>query len=76
MEFNEVITSLRSQGTVRVLQDHEFMHRVDADASLKRKRCGQEEALASSATMLERILTLRGSSGSERAQRIDGSEPE
>ena len=76
VEFNEVIASLRSQGAVHVLQDHEFMHRVDADTSSKRKRCGQEEALARSAAMLERILTLRGSSGSERAQRIEGSEPE
>lgn len=72
-EFNGIVTKLKEVfTTVHVLAGVEFEARKKGDQDLRAKRCRQMEQLqAVDLSLVDRLLKLRGESGSQKSRRTD-----
>ena len=72
--YEAVVTTLKSAGRVKELQEKEFEEQRQNDEKLKRKRTEQKDRLEKvSFDMMRDIMQLRGTGGSSKAMRRDGS---
>ena len=72
-EFNAIVTKLKEAFTaVHVVEGAEFEARKKGDQDLRAKRCRQMEHLqAVDLSLVDRLLKLRGESGSQKSRRTD-----
>ena len=64
--------ALSAVGQVRLLSSQDFTTKVTADASLKRQRTAQQDALTNIDTdLIASLVRLRGAGGSAKTQRRD-----
>ena len=72
-EFNAIVTKLKEVfAAVHVLEGAEFEKRKKGDQDLRAKRCRQMDNLqAVDLSLVDRLLKLRGESGSQKSRRTD-----